>query len=122
VVEVLEIGIEGAPLRMGGRRSEEEPVPRGGLLEKDGWNRGRMEYGRARCGDRLFQRSIRRGSTAQTRNERVPKDVINGNNRWRAEVAAKEGRAAAFGGNMMERSYTDVRAAVESLLRYSEAL
>jgi hypothetical protein len=48
--------------------------------------------------------------------------VINGNNRWRAEEAAKEGRAAAFGGNMMERSYTDVRAAVESLLRYSEAL
>ncbi len=42
---------------------------------------------------------------------------------WRAEEAAKGGRAATFGGNdMMERSYTDVRAAVESLLRYSEAL
>jgi hypothetical protein len=47
--------------------------------------------------------------------------VIDGNNRWRAEEAGKGGRAATFGGDMMERSYTDVRAAVESLLRYSEA-
>jgi hypothetical protein len=68
-----------------------------------------------------LQRSLRRGSTAQARCARVPKDVIEGNNRWRSDEAAKGGRAATFGGSMMER-YTDVRAAVESLLRYSEAL
>jgi hypothetical protein len=68
-----------------------------------------------------FQRSIRRGSTSQARNQDIPKDVIEGNNRWRAQEAAKGGRTATFGGNMMER-YTDVKAAIVSLLRYSEAL
>jgi uncharacterized membrane-anchored protein len=52
-----------------------------------------------------FRRSIRRGSTAQTRNERVSKDVIDGNNRWRAEEAAKGGRAATFGGDNVRRRY-----------------
>jgi hypothetical protein len=77
VVEVLEIGIEGVPLRMGV-----------GCTSFPGWGLKKTDE----------------------------------NNGWRAEEAAKGGRAVTFGGNMMERSYTDERAAVESLLRYSEAL
>jgi hypothetical protein len=49
-----------------------------------------------------FKRSIRRG-TPQTRDQ------------WRAQEAAKGGRAATFGNNMTER-YMDVKAAIESLL------
>jgi hypothetical protein len=69
-----------------------------------------------------FQRSILRGSTSPAQSREIPKDVvIDGNNRYRSQEAAKCGRAATFGGKMMER-YTDLKAAIESLLRYSEAL
>jgi hypothetical protein len=47
--------------------------------------------------------------------------VIDGSNRWRSQESAKGGRTATFGDNMMER-YTDVNAAIESLLRYSKTL
>jgi hypothetical protein len=45
----------------------------------------------------------------------IPKDANDRNIRWRAQEAAKGGRAATFGNNMIER-YTDVKAAIESLL------
>jgi hypothetical protein len=76
--------------------------------------------------------------------------IDNESKRWRSQESAKGGRAATFGGNMMERSctgvkpednkslkkvegrsvrrqmmersYTDVKAAAERWLRYSEAL
>jgi hypothetical protein len=65
-----------------------------------------------------FGRSIRRGSTAQAQNVRLPREVIEANQRWRKVERAK-GKTPGFG--MME-TYTDVRAALESLLRYSEPL
>jgi hypothetical protein len=69
--------------------------------------------------DYSIRRSLRRGSTTQARNQKVPRDVINLNNRWRAEDLA--GARAAATGDMLE-NYTDVVAAVESLLQYSEPL
>jgi hypothetical protein len=66
-----------------------------------------------------IRRSLRRGSTTQARNVKVPRDVINLNNRWRAEDASAFRSAAP--GEMME-NYTDVLAAVETLLQYSEPL
>jgi hypothetical protein len=66
-----------------------------------------------------IRRSPRRGSTTQARNVKVPRDVININNRWRAENSS--GFRSAAPGEMME-NYTDVLAAVETLLQYSEPL
>jgi hypothetical protein len=40
----------------------------------------------------------------------------------RSQESATGGGAATFGGSMMERSYTDMEAATERWLRYSEAL
>jgi hypothetical protein len=66
-----------------------------------------------------IRRSLQRGSTTQARNVKVPRDVINLNNRWRVEDASAFRSAAP--GEMME-NYTDVLAAVETLLQYSEPL
>ena len=65
-----------------------------------------------------FRRSLRRGSTTQARNKRVPKDVIVLNNRWRSQEQAR-GRFAQA--DMIDL-YTDVVAALETLLQYSTAL
>ena len=65
-----------------------------------------------------FRRSLRRGSTTQARNKRVPKDVVVLNNRWRSQEQAR-GRFAQAD---MVDLYTDVVAALETLLQYSEAL
>ena len=65
-----------------------------------------------------FRRSLRRGSTTQARNKRVPKDVIVLNNRWRSQEHAR-GRFAQA--DMIDL-YTDVVAALETLLQYSSAL
>ncbi|KAL7572219.1 hypothetical protein ACA910_011750 [Epithemia clementina (nom. ined.)] len=65
------------------------------------------------------RRSLRRGSTTQARNKKVPKDVVDLNNRWRAEDAA--GNCEARGSKMLE-TYTDVLIAIEVLLQYSESL
>jgi hypothetical protein len=65
------------------------------------------------------KRSLWRGSTSQARNKKVPRDIINLNNRWQSEDAA--GFCQVGGGEMME-DYTDVQAAVETLLQYSEPL
>ncbi|KAL7561683.1 hypothetical protein ACA910_016448 [Epithemia clementina (nom. ined.)] len=63
--------------------------------------------------------SLRRGSTLQARNKKVPKEVIELNNRWRTEASV--GNRAAQGSGMLE-VYTDVMVALETLLQYSAAL
>ena len=65
-----------------------------------------------------FRRSLRRGSTTQARNQKVPKDVIVINNRWRSQDQAR-GRFAQA--DMIDL-YTDVVAALATLLQYSTAL
>jgi hypothetical protein len=66
-----------------------------------------------------LRRSLRRGSTAQARNKKVPKDIILLNNRWRSEEASRNRQALS--GEMIEY-YTDVVVAIEALLQYSEPL
>ena len=65
-----------------------------------------------------FRRSLRRGSTTQARNQKVPKDVITINNRWRSQDRAGN----RFAQTDMLEVYTDVIAALKTLLQYSEAL
>jgi hypothetical protein len=56
------------------------------------------------------------------KDDEEPRHVEGCDRRWKhqAEIAGG-GRAATFGGNMMKR-YTNVKVAIESLLRYSEGL
>ncbi|KAL7569763.1 hypothetical protein ACA910_005706 [Epithemia clementina (nom. ined.)] len=65
------------------------------------------------------RRSLRRGSTTQARNKGVPCDIIKLNNRWRSEENA--GHRLAQGSGMLE-VYTNVLAALKTLLQYSAAL
>jgi hypothetical protein len=51
--------------------------------------------------DFSFDRSFRRGATAEAQNQKIPEEVINANNRWRASEGAKGGKVAK-GGNMMQ--------------------
>jgi hypothetical protein len=69
--------------------------------------------------DFSIRRSLRRGSTSQARNKKIPRDVINLNNRWRTED--KAGHRHTSNGEMME-NYTDAVAALETILQYSEPL
>ncbi|KAL7575068.1 hypothetical protein ACA910_000439 [Epithemia clementina (nom. ined.)] len=64
-------------------------------------------------------RFLRSGSTSQARNMKVPKEVINLNDRWRSEESS--GNRFAGRSDMLEL-YTDVLAAIETLLQYSEPL
>jgi hypothetical protein len=64
-------------------------------------------------------RSLRRGSTAQARNQGVPRDIIMLNNRWRSDEASRSHSSAPQ--EIMEL-YTDVVVAIEALLRYSGPL
>ena len=66
-----------------------------------------------------MKRSLRRGSTAQARNQGVPKDIIVLNNRWRNDDRSRGG--SGMPGEMIEY-YTDVVVAVEALLKYSGPL
>ncbi|KAL7570832.1 hypothetical protein ACA910_018902 [Epithemia clementina (nom. ined.)] len=66
-----------------------------------------------------MQRLLCRGSTTQARNKRVPKDVVDLNNRWRTEDHA--GHQSARGSEMLQ-VYTEVVAALETLLQFSAAL
>ena len=66
-----------------------------------------------------LSRSLRRGSTAQARNQGVPRDIISMNNRWRSEEASRS--HSAVPGDMLEL-YSDVVVALEALLRYSTPL
>ena len=65
------------------------------------------------------KRSLRRGSTAQARNQNVPRDIILLNNRWRSDEASRG--YSGVPGDIVEL-YTDVVVAVEALLRYSSPL
>jgi hypothetical protein len=63
-------------------------------------------------------RSLRRGATAEAQNARVPKEVIEANNRWRKHSRS---RGLTPGMSMMER-YTDAKASVPALVRFSESM
>jgi hypothetical protein len=63
-------------------------------------------------------RSLRRGATAEAQNARVPKEVIEANNRWRKHA---RGRGITPGMSMMER-YTDAKASVPALIRFSSEM
>ncbi len=63
-----------------------------------------------------IMRSLRRGATAQARNDGVSKDTVLLNNRWRSEELGP-----APSGEMMEY-YTDVVVAVGALLKFSTLL
>ena len=56
------------------------------------------------------RRSIRRGSTTQARNKKIPKNVVDLNNRWRTQESA----GARFAHANMIDLYTDVVAALET--------
>jgi hypothetical protein len=60
-------------------------------------------------------RSLRRGATAEAQNARIPQEVIEANNRWRKHARS---RGLTPGMSMMER-YTDAKASVPSLIRFS---
>jgi hypothetical protein len=60
-------------------------------------------------------RSIRRGSISQAQNVQLPREVIEANNRWRK---AMKSRGLTPGMSMMER-YSEARASVLTLIRYS---
>jgi hypothetical protein len=63
-------------------------------------------------------RSLRRGVTSHAQNIRMPKELIETNNRWRKYDRA---RGMTPGMSMFER-YSDARANLESLVHFSEAL
>jgi hypothetical protein len=63
-------------------------------------------------------RSLRRGATAEAQNVQVPSEVIEANNRWRKHSRS---RGLTPGMSMMER-YTDAKASVPSLIRFSGAM
>ena len=66
--------------------------------------------------DFSVRRSLRRGGTSQARNQGVPEDVINTNNRWRSKEKAQ---ARASKGSLLE-TYTDVLANLPLRLRFSQ--
>ena len=68
--------------------------------------------------DFSMSRSPRRGSTAEAQNQEIPKEVIEANNRWRKRMRSK---GLTPGMSMMER-YTDAKASVKALTRYSRNL
>lgn len=63
-------------------------------------------------------RSFRRGSVVEAQNVNIPREVIEANNRWRKRSPA---RGSTPGISMMER-YTDAKASVPALVRFSGAL
>jgi hypothetical protein len=65
-----------------------------------------------------IRRSLRRGSTTQAGNMAIPKEIVEANNRWR-----KHGNSRGMlpGMSMVER-YSDAKASIQSLLRYSIGL
>lgn len=63
-------------------------------------------------------RSLRRGATSEARNVGIPQEVIEANNRWRKHMRSK---GMVPGMSMMER-YTDAKASVLSLIRFSKNL
>ncbi len=64
------------------------------------------------------RRSLRRGSTSEAQNAQVPKEVIEANNRWRKHMRSG-GVLPSM--DMIER-YSDAKASVTALVRYSAML
>ena len=64
------------------------------------------------------RRSLRRGSTSEAQNAQVPKEVIEANNRWRKHMRS---RGVLPSMDMIER-YSDAKASIEALVRYSTML
>ena len=69
-------------------------------------------------GDYSVRRSFRRGATTEAQNRRIPREVIEMNNRWRKHI---KGRGVLPSMSMLER-YSDAKASVEALVRFSELL
>ena len=65
-----------------------------------------------------LSRSFRRGSNSEAQNRKVSESDIDRNNRWR-KVEKAGAKKAKFS---MQAHYTDVVVALESYLRYSQAL
>ena len=63
-------------------------------------------------------RSLRRGVTAEAQNVGIPREVIEANNRWRKHARSK---GLTPGMTMMER-YSDAKASVPTLVRFSKEL
>jgi hypothetical protein len=63
-------------------------------------------------------RSLRRGVTAAAQNAGISKDVIEANNRWRKHSRSK---GLTPGMTMMER-YSDAKASVPTLVKFSKEL
>ena len=63
-------------------------------------------------------RSIRRGSTSQALNQKIPGEVVEANNRWKQHEKGR-GRTPSF--TMLQR-YADACASVPLLIRYSHDL
>ena len=63
-------------------------------------------------------RSLRRGVTSEAQNMGIPREVIEANNRWRRQARAK---GLTPGMSMMER-YSDAKASVPTLVRFSKEL
>jgi hypothetical protein len=68
--------------------------------------------------DYSVRRSLRRGSTSQAHNQGIPESVVEANQRWRKHERS-QGVLPSMG--MMER-YSDAKASIKTLLRYSEGL
>lgn len=66
--------------------------------------------------DYSMRRSPRRGVTTEAQNRNIPTDVVEINNRWKKFIRA---RGVLPSMSMVER-YTDAKASVESLVRFSE--
>ena len=64
------------------------------------------------------RRSLRRGATTEAQNKQIPKEVIEANNRWRKHL---KGKGVLPGMSMLER-YSDAKASVEALIRFSKNL
>ena len=64
------------------------------------------------------RRSLRRGSTSDAHNQHIPKEVIEANNRWRKHMRSRNVLPSM---DMVER-YSDAKATVIALVRYSEML
>lgn len=64
------------------------------------------------------RRSLRRGSTSEAQNVQVPKEVIEANNRWRKHMRS---RGILPSMDMIER-YSDAKASITALVRYSTLL
>ena len=64
-------------------------------------------------------RSLRRGVTSEAQNVGIPREVIEANNRWTRRQERAKGLTPGM--SMMER-YSDAKASVPTLVRFSKEL